>query len=73
MASRLGEHLLKAKSMPENFGLFTPPIFYLMFCCVMAKLRLLLRKHSHSPNVNHCIWAINLWSKGDRDELDVYT
>ena len=34
MASRLGQHLLRAKSMVGNFGLFICPLFQLfVFCC----------------------------------------
>ena len=67
MASRLGKHLYRAKSKTENFGLFAlyPYIFYLLFPFSMANFWLLLRKQSHSHDVNHCIWAINFWSKGD--------
>ena len=31
---------------------------YLLFGCPMNNFWLLLRKHSHSPNVNHCILVI---------------
>ena len=31
----------------------------------MANFWLLLRKQSHSPDVNLCNWAIKFWSKGD--------
>ena len=62
MASRLGKHLLRAKSKTENFGLFALYLcyfFYLLFGCLMANVCLLLRKQSHSSDVNHCIWTIN--------------
>ena len=74
MASRLGKHLLRAKSKTENFGLFAlyPCYFYLLFGCSMANFWLLLRKQSHSPDVNHCIWAIDFWSKGDSEGLALY-
>ena len=31
----------------------------------MDNFWLLLRKQSHSPDVNLCNWAIKFWSKGD--------
>ena len=69
MACRLEQHLLRAKPKAENFGLFTliPAIyfFYLLFGCFMANIWLLSSKHSHSPNVNHCIWAISFLPKAE--------
>ena len=67
MACRLEQHLLSAKSKAENFGLFTLYssylFFYLLLGCFMANFWLLSSKQSHSPNVNHCIWAISFWPK----------
>ena len=67
MACRLEQHLLSAKSKAENFGLFTLYssylFFHLLLGCFMANFWLLLSKQSHSPNVNHCIWAISFLSK----------
>ena len=62
------EHLLRAKSKAENLGLFAlyPCYFlYLLFGCPVVNVWLLLMKQSHSPNVNHCIWAIYFWLTGD--------
>ena len=36
MASRLGQHLLRAKSKAENFGLFALYPCYLLICCFTA-------------------------------------
>ena len=61
MASRLGQHLLRAKSKTENFGLFSLYLWYFLYLlcgCATANFSLLSRKQSHSPNVNQCIWAI---------------
>ena len=61
MASRLGQHLFRAKSKTENFGLFSLYLCYFLYLlcgCAMANFSLLSRKQSPSPNVNHCIWAI---------------
>ena len=66
MASRLGQHLLRAKSKAENFGLFalySGYFFYLLFGCPMANVWLLSSKQSQSRNVNHCIWDISFWPK----------
>ena len=66
MASRLGQHLLRAKSKAENFELFalySGYFFYLLFGCSMANVWLLSSKQSQSHNVNHCIWAISFWPK----------
>ena len=67
MASRLGQHLVRAKSKTENFGLLalysSYLFFYLLFDYPMANFWLLSSKQSHSPNVNHCIWAISFWPK----------
>ena len=71
MAFRLGKHLLRAKSKTENFGLFE--YFYLLFGYSMANFWLLLRKQSHSPEFNQCIWAIDFCSKGDSEGLDLYS
>ena len=68
MASRLGQHLLRAKSKAESFGLFalySSYFFYLLFDCHMVNVRLLSSKQFHSPNVNHCIWAISFWSRAE--------
>ena len=58
MASRFGQHLFRAKSKTENFGLFALCSsyffsfnFYLLFGCLMANAWLLSSKQSHSPNV----------------------
>ena len=67
MAGRLEQHLLSAKSKAENFGLITLYssylFFYLLLGCFMANFWLLSSKQSHSPNVNHYIWAISFWPK----------
>ena len=67
MASRLGQQLLRAKPKAENSGLFalysSYSFFYLLFGCPMTNFWLLSSKQSHSPNVNHCIWAISFWPK----------
>ena len=66
MLSRLGQHLLRAKSKAEHFGLFSLYscyFLYLQFGSPMTNFWLLLRKQSHSPNVNHRIWAISFWPK----------
>ena len=69
MASRLGQHLLRAKSKAENFELFGFYssylffFFYLLFGCPMANFCLLSSRQFHSPNVNHCIWAISFWPR----------
>ena len=43
--------------------------FYLLFGCPIAIFWLLLRKQSHSSDINHCIWAIESlvqrWLGGD--------
>ena len=69
MACRLEQHLLSAKSKAENFGLFTLYssylFFYLLLGCFMANFWLLSSKQSHSPNVNHCIWAISFWHRAE--------
>ena len=68
MASRLGQHLLRAKSKAENFGLFalySGYFFYLLFGCPIANVWLLSSKQSQSRNVNHCIWAISFWPKAE--------
>ena len=47
MASRLGQHLLRAKYKTENFGLFalySSYFFCLLFGCSMANFWLLLSK-----------------------------
>ena len=36
MDSRLGKHLLRAKSKTENYGLFTLYSFYFFICCLGA-------------------------------------
>ena len=64
MASRIGQHLLRAKFNAVNFGLFALYLqlfFYQLFDCTMGNLWLLLSKQSHSINVNHCMWAISFW------------
>ena len=75
MDSRLWKHLLRAKYNTESFGLISHYRCYyfdLLFTCPMTNFWLLLRKQSHSPDVNHCIWAINFWSKGNSEGLGVY-
>ena len=70
MASRLGQRLLRSKSKAENFGLFTlyfSYFYYLLFGCPTANFWLLSSKQSHSPNVNHCIWAISFWSRAEME------
>ena len=71
MAGRLEQHLLSAKSKAENFGLITLYssylFFYLLLGCFMANFWLLSSKQSHSPNVNHCIWAISFWSRAEME------
>ena len=66
--SRLGQHLLRANSKVENFGLFALySSFFLFFICLfgcpMTKFWLLSSKQSLSPNVNHCNWAIRFWPR----------
>ena len=64
MSSRLGQHLLRAKAKAENywlFALYPCYFFYLLFGYPMVNFCLLLRKQSHSPNINHCIWDISFW------------
>ena len=76
MTSRLGKHLLIAKSKAENFGLFAAYpfyFFYLWFGCPMTEFWLLLRKQFHSLDVNHCTWAINFWAKGHSVGLGLCT
>ena len=76
MVSRHGKHLLTAKSKAENFGLlalYPCYFFYLLFGCSMVNFWLFLRKQSHSLDVNHRIWAINFWSKGDSEGLGLYS
>ena len=46
-----------------GYLLFIPAIFFI--CCFPSPCRLLSRKQSSLPDVNHCIWTINFWSKGD--------
>ena len=61
MASRL-EQYLRLKTL--GYLLFIPAnFFYLLFGCPMANFRLLLNIQYHSPNVNHCIWAISFWPR----------
>ena len=57
------EQNLRLKTL--GYLLFIPAIyfFYLLFGCPMANLWLLSSKQSHSPNVNHCIWAFSFWPK----------
>ena len=43
--------------------LFIPTFFYLLFGWPMENFWLLSSKQSHSPNVNHCIWAISFWPR----------
>ena len=73
MASRLGQQLLRAKPKAENSGLFalysSYSFFYLLFGCPMTNFWLLSSKQSHSPNVNHCIWAISFWPKAGLGEV----
>ena len=62
MASRYGQHLLRAKSKTESFGLFafySSYFVYLLFGCPMANFWLLSSKQSHSPSVDHCISTIS--------------
>ena len=49
MASRLGQHLLRAKSKAENFGLFALYSFYFFICCLAAQW----------PNFD-CYWGNSL-------------
>lgn len=76
MAFRLEQHFLRAKSKLENFELIAlyPLLFcYLLVGCPMANLWLLSRKQSHSPDVSHCIWAINFWRESQLEELRLNT
>ena len=59
------EQNLRLKTL--GYLLFIPAIycFYLLFGCFMANISLLSSKHSHSPNVNHCIWAISFSPKAE--------
>ena len=63
----LGSTSLKQNLRLKTLGylLFIPAIyfFYPLFGCPMANFWLLSSKQSHSPNVNHCIWAISFWPK----------
>ena len=70
MASRFGQHLLRAKFMVGNFGLFICTLFqlfvfccfcffYLLFDCLITNFWLLSSKQSHAPNVYHRIWVIS--------------
>ena len=70
MASRLGKHL-RAKSKAKNFGLFALYHCYFFVCCLTAPWLTFGYNsgNSPSPDVNHCIWAINFWSKGGLKEL----
>ena len=63
------EQNLKIKTL--DYLLFISAIFYLLFGCSRANFQLLLRKQSHSLDVNHCIQAINFWPKGDFEGLGV--
>ena len=73
IASRLGQHLLRAKpgnledwKLIKAYLLFIPSIF-------SSAIWLLSRKQSHSPNVHHCILAINFWPNSDWKALGLYT
>ena len=69
----LGNTFLEQNLRLKTLGylLFIPAIyfFYLLFGCPMTNFWLLLSKHSHSPNVNHCIWAISFWPKAGLGEV----
>ena len=55
------EQNLKLKTL--GYLLFIHAIFHLPFDCPMDNFCLLSRKKSHSPDVNHCILAINFGPK----------
>ena len=65
MASRLGQHLLKAKSKAENFGLFALSLSLLFFVSAvwLHNGQFLTVIEDDSPNINHCIWAIYFWAQ----------
>ena len=69
MGNTFLEQNLRLKTL--GYLLFIPAIyfFYLLFGCPMTNFWLLLSKHSHSPNVNHCIWAISFWPKAGLEEV----
>ena len=72
MASRIEKQQnLRLKTLHYLF--FIPAIFYRLFGCSMANFWLLLRRQSHTPDDNHCIWAINFWSKRDLEGLGLYS
>ena len=65
---RLEQHLIKILgsklwtqilgSPHQNFGLFALYLIIFLSTVWLSNGQLLLRKHSHSPNVNHCILVI---------------
>ena len=68
MACKPGQHLLRAKSKTENFGLLALHSCYFFFSavgCAMTNHWLLLKKQFHSSDVNHCIWAVNFLPKDE--------
>ena len=69
MASRLGQYLIDANLTLKAliYLLFIPDIFYLLFGCPMDNFWLLSKKQSHSTDVNHCVWAIKFWPKGQQE------
>ena len=68
MASRLGKHLLRAKCKTENFGLSA--LYTCYFCfdvwLLHGKLLTIIDKKLY-------IWVINFWSKGNSEEVGLYT
>ena len=74
MACRLGQHLVRAKSKAENFGLFALCPCYFFICCLVApwsNFWLLLRKESQPPNANHCNQAISFWARAEWEGLNI--
>ena len=58
----LGQNL-RLKTL--GYLLFIPAIYFFI-CCLAAPwptFGCYREKQSHSPNVNHCIWAISFWPK----------
>ena len=54
-----------------GYLLFIPAIFLFAVWLPQANFWLLKRGKPHSIDVNHCIWAIYFWPKGDQKELDL--
>ena len=76
MACKPGQHLLRAKSKTENFGLLALHSCYFFFSavgCAMTNHWLLLKKQFHSSDVNHCIWAVNFLPKDEWEGLGLNT